>query len=183
MFMLKKLLVEKEHVELLCMLNWSMLNYMRDEIMYVEKLACWFQCISKYLHFEKFVGRTPTFQIIDWLRNSNWSETTQIIQLEYMLQEYVDFIPGHCPSDSKKHVLNLLNYAMKIKSVKMAKSLLTSIKDDNSCVMSMNITYQFLVFTHTAQDMTCFLFSKKLLQNVKIQTCQIRLELHHCMMQ
>ena len=61
MFMLKKLLVEKEHVELLCMLNWSMLNYMHDEIMYVEKLACWFQCISKYLHFEKFVGRTPTF--------------------------------------------------------------------------------------------------------------------------
>ena len=63
MFMLKKLLVEKEHVELLCMLNWSMLNYMRDEIMYVEKLACWFQCISKYLHFEKFVGRTPTFRL------------------------------------------------------------------------------------------------------------------------
>ena len=62
MFMLKKLLVEKEHVELLCMLNWSMLNYMRDEIMYVEKIACWFQCILKYLHFEKFVGRTPTFQ-------------------------------------------------------------------------------------------------------------------------
>ena len=62
LFVLKKLLVEKEHVELLCMLNWSMLNYMRDEIMYVEKLACWFQCISKYLHFEKFVGRTPTFR-------------------------------------------------------------------------------------------------------------------------
>ena len=91
-------------------------------------------------------------KIKDWLslRTSNWIETTQIIQLEYKLQEYVDFIPGHCPSNSKKHVLNLLTYAMKIKSVKMAKSLLTSIKDDNSCVMSMNISI-FSFYTYSTR--------------------------------
>ena len=61
MFMLKKLLVEKMYVELLCMSNWSMLKYMHDEIMYVEKCVCWFLCISKYLQVEKFVGRTTTF--------------------------------------------------------------------------------------------------------------------------
>ena len=37
---MRKLLVEKVYVELLCMSNCSMLNYMHDEIMYIEKCVC-----------------------------------------------------------------------------------------------------------------------------------------------
>ena len=42
-------------------MTYRMLNYLHDEIMYVEKLACSFQCMSKKLHCEKFAGRTTTF--------------------------------------------------------------------------------------------------------------------------
>ena len=41
---------------------YSMLNYLHDEIMFVEKLACSFQCMLKKLHCEKCAGRTTTFR-------------------------------------------------------------------------------------------------------------------------
>ena len=43
-------------------MTYRMLNYLHDEIMYVEKLACSFQCMSKKLHCEKCAGRTTTFR-------------------------------------------------------------------------------------------------------------------------
>ena len=78
-------------------------------------------------------------EIKDWNSRNKYlsGETVSQIQIENLLQRYVKFLPGHCPANSKKHVLKLLNYAMKIKNVEMAKSLLRSIKDYNSCVWSM----------------------------------------------
>ena len=59
------------------------------------------------------------------------------IQIKNLLQEYVKFLPGHCQGHSKRQVLNLLGYAMYMKNIQMAKSLLISIKDYNSCIGSM----------------------------------------------
>ena len=59
------------------------------------------------------------------------------IQIKNLLQECVQFLPGHCQSHSKRQVLNLLGYAMYIKNLDMAKNLLRSIKDYDSCIGSM----------------------------------------------
>ena len=90
---------------------------------------------------EEFLDKLSEMK--DWIDTNGYDNPTFgifSIQTGYFLQKYVKFIPGHCPSGSKLHIFNLLSYAFLINSLKMAKHLLRSIKDDFSCIKSMILT-------------------------------------------